>query len=241
MHKSFNRLSIATGLAAFAAFSFGTTVLAATLIEERDSESVNQMWVEGGRMRAQTRGEPGYALMDLRKRTMFMVNTERKRAVDMSTTVFGKRGASAAGASSGAAGTLRRIGDGPTIAGYATEHYVVEVDGETCEELYVSRQAFHDSGWAEMWAETGKAFREMAAEEEEDDADACDLADVQAADPAKIGWPLKTVYPDGESTTITRIQKNAPLPPGGFEVPAGYQVISMQQMMQEAMSGRGDD
>lgn len=229
------------GLAALAVFSLAAPAPAATLIEERDSESVSQMWVEGGRMRAQARGEPGYMLMDLRKRTMLMVNTQRKQVVDMSATVFGRRGASAAGAGSGATGTLRRVGDGPTIAGYATEHYVVEVDGETCEELYVSRQAFRDSGWAELWAETGKAFKEMAAEDEGEDADPCDIADVQAADPAKIGWPLKTVYPDGESTTIVRIQKNAPLPPGGFEVPAGYKVISMQQMMQEAMSGRGKD
>lgn len=233
------RVAATSGLAVLVALAAAGPVLAATLIEERDSESVSQMWVEGGRMRAQARGEPGYALMDLRKRTMFMVNTQRKQAVDMSATVFRQRGAAAAGMASGVTGTLKRIGDGPTIAGYATEHYLVEVDGETCHELYVSKQAFQDSGWADLWAQTGKTFKEMSAEEE--DADPCDVADVPAADPAKIGWPLKTVYPDGESTVIIRIQKNAPLPPGGFEVPAGYKVISMQQMMQDAMNGGGDD
>lgn len=226
------------GLAALAVFSLAAPAPAATLIEERDSESVSQMWVEGGRMRAQARGEPGYMLMDLRKRTMLMVNTQRKQVVDMSATVFGRRGASAAGAGSGATGTLRRVGDGPTIAGYATEHYVVEVDGETCEELYVSRQAFRDSGWAELWAETGKAFKEMAAEDEGEDADPCDIADVQAADPAKIGWPLKTVSSDGEVTEVLRIEADVKLPDGGFEVPPGYRVMSMQEMMS---SGFEDD
>jgi len=212
---------------------------AATFIEERDGESITQMWIDAGRMRVQAPGEPGYSLMNLSKKTMFMVDPSQKHAVDMSAMVFGKMPAASQGTPSAASGTLKRVGDGPKIAGYATEHYVVEAGGQVCEELYVSKQAFKDAGWGELWADAGRAFKEMAAAGE--GLDECDLAGAQAVDPAKIGWPLKTVYPDGEFNEVTRIQKDAPLPPGGLDVPAGYTVISMQQMMQEAMSGREDD
>lgn len=210
-------------------------ISAATLIEERDSEMSTIMYIEGGKMRAQTPGEDGYMLMDLRARTMFTISPSEKQAVDMTSMVFGQASTEKSAAARSVKSSLDKVGFGPEIAGYATEHYVLTANGRKCEEYFTSKEAFQDSGWAEMWNDLEQAFKDMAVSEE--DADDCDLASAEEADPAKIGWPLKTIDAQGLVSEVVRIEQNATVPPGGFEVPAGYTVVSMQELLSGAMMG----
>ena len=160
-----------------------------------------------------------------RQRRILFVNPEEKTVLDMSATM---QGASGSGGVRNADARIEKIGPGPSIAGYATEHYVLSAGGAKCEDLFTSKKAFEDSGWASLWSAFGKTFEEMSTAGEQ--SDPCDLAQDQA-DPAKIGWPLKTVSSDGEVTEVLRIEADVKLPAGGFEVPPGYRVVSMQEMM----------
>jgi hypothetical protein len=202
---------------------------AASLIEQREGEATALMYIEGGKMRIETRGQPDYALMDLKTRSMFLVNPTEKRALDMSAGFRHKAGESAASVEVDA--RLEKKGAGPEIAGYATEHYVLSANGKKCQDIYASTQAFRDSGWAELWDDFGKAFKEMSTGGQ----DPCDIADETVVDPAKVGWPLKTVTADGDVMETVRIQNDVAAPAGGFDVPAGYQVISLQQMLQDML------
>ena len=206
------------------------SVSAATLIEQTDGESRSLMYVEGVKLRTDDAGGEGYGLIDLGEKTFHLVNPQEKTVLDMSSMVWR---AAAEGQSGGAAkvdARLEKIGSGPEIAGYATEHYTLLANGKACQDLYLSRKAFDDSGFAEIWAQVGQALREMNSEPE-----ACDVAEVKALDYEKYGWPLKTVHRAsmhaGQFEEILRIEKGVELRPGGFEVPAGYQVVSFEAMM----------
>lgn len=211
------------------------TAWAATLIEERDSESTVLMYIEKGKMRTETPGESGYALLDLRGRKMFMIDPAEKNVVDMSSMMFPQETGQAPAVRGAANPALEKIGSGPEIAGYKTEHYVLTANGRKCQELFTSKEAFADSGWADLWNDVGESMKDMAAAEE--DADDCDVAEAELIDPAEIGWPLKTIQADGETTEVVRIERDAVVPPGGFEIPAGYTVISMQEMFSGALIG----
>lgn len=212
-----------------------STAWAATLIEERDSESTVLMYIEKGKMRTETPGENGYALLDLRGRKMFMIDPAEKNAVDMSSMMFPRETGQASAGGRTANPALEKIGSGPEIAGYTTEHYALKANGVMCQELFTSKKAFKDSGWAELWNDVGESMKDMAAAEE--DADDCDVAEAELIDPAEIGWPLKTIQADGETTEVVRIERDVVVPPGGFEIPAGYTVISMQEMFSGALIG----
>jgi len=216
-----------------ACMACSTLADAAALIEQRDGEATALMYIEGGKMRIETRGQPEYALMDLKSRSMFLVNPTEKRALDMSAGFRQKAGE--AGVKAAVDARLEKKGAGPEIAGYATEHYVLIANGKKCQDIYASRQAFRDSGWAELWDDFGKAFKEMSTGGE----DPCDIADETVVDPAKVGWPLKTITADGDVMETVRIENNVATPAGGFDVPVGYHVISLQDMVSEMIRNSG--
>jgi len=216
-------------LAAAAWMGFSTAVGAVTLIEERDSESTTLMYLEDGKMRVETAGEPGYMLADLRRRKFFAVDPAKKRAADMSAQMLPQQ---ARAQSPKVAGILEKVGSGPRIAGYATEHYVLTANGQKCEEIFTSKQAFIDSGMGSLWSDFAAAFKGLSASAE--GASPCDVAENQA-DPSKFGLPLRTVSSDGQTTEVIRIEKGVAAPPGGFEVPRGYRTVTMQELFSDAL------
>jgi hypothetical protein len=206
------------------------SVSAVTLIEQADGESTTLMYVDGAKLRTEDGGGEGYGLMDLEKRTMYLVNPREGTAFDMSSTMW-KATASADSNAVPVDAKLEKMGSGPEIAGYATEHYALFANGSKCQDLYLSRKAFDDSGFAEQWDSISTAWQEMDL----DRNDACDAAEVEALDYRKHGWPLRTVHRDsmheGQFEETIRIEQGAAMPPGGFALPTGYTVVSFQEMM----------
>lgn len=231
------KLSIICGLICLAGVQ---NAPAATLIEQYDADSTITIYIDGARMRTETSGEGAYGLMDLKKRKLLMVNPAEKTVMDMSSMAWPENPAKGGDDHEKVKAKLEKIGDGPTIAGYKTVHYVLKANGKKCNDIYASRKAFKDTGWAETWVENGRALREANF----DTADACEIADYDAADPSEIGWPLKVVEADGQFTEIVRIEQDAKLPAGGFEVPENYKVVSLATMMRSMPMddyGDGDD
>ena len=215
---------------------------AASVIEQTDGESNSVLYLENGMLRAGEAGEDAYALIDLANRSFVMVNPQEKTVLDMSASMWDAQAGGPGAAASPVDARLEEIGAGPTIAGYETVQYTLLADGKPCQDLYVSRQAFDDSGFDEVWARSGEAWKEMDA----DASDPCDLAEQKAVDYAEIGLPLKTVYREsqhaGQFEEVTRVEKSVQAPPGGFEVPAGYEVVSFEAMMGAFMDeDTGDD
>jgi hypothetical protein len=221
------------------ALAYSATLSAATLMEFVDSDGeTGKMWVEGAKVRSHDEG--GYVIMDWEARTAYMVNTAQGMAMDMSFMLAAKPGADNPKRSIDGV-SVDKAGDGPTIAGYDTVHYTVSVDGELCEDIFVSKKAMRDIGSADFFDRM-----QSMGEDEDDEMDygpsnPCDVAD-RAIDFTKLGFPMRTVNAEsGEANEVTRIELDAALPEGGFEVPAGMQIIDMSQMMQMHQNAPTDD
>ena len=226
------------GLACLAA---AQCLSAASLIEETDGESTSLLYVEGGKLRVEEAGSGNYAVIDPGNRSFVMVNPADRTAVDMSANVWGAQAGGAPAAAASVEARLEKVGAGPAIAGYETMHFTLLANGKPCQDLYVSRQAFEDAGLATLWAGGGNALREMHV----DPSDPCDLAEQKALDYEEHGLPLKTVHREsmhaGQFEEVKRIEKDVPAPAGGFGVPTGYQMISLEAMMGAYMQEDTDE
>lgn len=226
-------------LIAAAAMSVGIVPLhAATLVEQRDTESSTIMYIEGVRMRAETPGEPGYMLMNFEDGTMYMVNPKERTVLDNSAMIKAMREQKAKPASGPAPVRFEHKGAGPMIAGYSTEHYAEYAGGVHCGDVFLSREAMDDSGFDDFM----DAMESGVLAGDDEQSDPCDWG--SAAGFALVrehGYPLRELAADGSlDNEVVRIQTGAALPEGGFELPAGFQVVTMEQMMQ-GLGGLDED
>lgn len=218
---------------------YSATLNAATLLEVAlDGEVGYKMWIEGNKLRQDVEG--GYVmLMDWDAGTAYMINTAEGIAMDTSHIMAAKPGKKDQKRSVDGI-SVDKVGAGPTIAGYETVHYRISVDGEDCENIYTSTKVIRDIG-----ADIFDRLQSMADNDDDDMdygyGDPCDKAD-EAYDLAKLGYPMRTEdASSGEVIEVTRIEVDAKLPDGGFEVPAGIQIMDMNQMMQMYQNPPTDD
>jgi len=124
--------------------------------------------------------------------------------------------------------TMQSRGKGPVIAGYATQHYQFLVNGTKCTDEYLSVQAMQTM---EQLGEMGMEVGAMA------NMDPCETVGLALQDIyGQYGFPLRIVDRYGSlDTEVLKIDTHATLPPGGFELPAGYPVKRFDEMMQQGM------
>lgn len=225
---SFGPIVSKATLASLAAVLLSAAPLgAASLMETRDEDgTVQRIYVEGRKMRVQERDGEEYMLFDLEAKKLYAVRPAAKEAVDMSGMLSESAAASATGV------RLEHKGQGPSIAGYATEHYLARAGEKTCTEEFLSRQAAEDLGAAPLL----EALASLGAEED-GDSDPCEQAERELAKLyGEHGIPLRVVETDGTvSMEVTRIEKNVPAPAGGFHLPEGYRVVTLDAEVRKAM------
>ncbi len=215
-------------------FAVSAPVFGATLLEMKDGEGGNQkMWIDGERMRIQDSSEPGYMLMHVKEKKMYVVDAEERQVLDMSGVFANRRGGGPQAAKLDVA--LVKQGKGPKIAGYDTMHYALTVNGEKCSDEYLSGKALSDIAATDAF----EALSELAPEGPMGMAQLgpCEAADFQLTEIYKQhGYPLRIVRADGSlESEVTSVVKNAAAPEGGFSLPADYPVVTFGQMMRQAM------
>lgn len=211
------------------ALAYSATLNAATLIEMADDGEVMKMWLEGTKLRQDAEG--GYVIMDWDAGKWYFVNLDGGMVIDLSHMLSAKSGTGGPGQGVDGA-SVDKVGGGPTIAGYDTVHYEISIDGEPCQDIFVSTKAMRDIG-------SNDVFERLQSMDQDDDEDMdfgygspCDQAD-QAYDLSKLGFPMRIEETEsGEVFEVRRIEVDAKLPDGGFELPAGMQIMDMSQMMQ---------
>jgi len=205
----------------------------ATLFEFRDSDGEkSKLWVEGKQARLDGSGEPGtYAVFDLSGGRIYGVNPARKEIVLFTPEML--KSDTPKSAAPKFKVKLDDRGAGPNIAGYATRHYVVIGDDEECGQYFLSKDALKDGGDLVQ----AQNMLNKAWDSEFDDEDPCDQAEseLQRRIPS-LGLPLRELDADGELVTeVTRIQKNAPLPQGGLDLPKGYKQVSLEDYVKRSI------
>lgn len=135
---------------------------------------------------------------------------------------------------------LKKHGEGPVIAGYATDEYHIYADGQLCRFEYLSAEVL---GFAHVktFLETMKKRSEIQQKQQAHlpfmSNDVCDTARQQVADQLiSKGAVLRSS--DAVGTILFDMQKigleQAPKA-GYFELPPNFAVMTVQQMMQEMM------
>ncbi len=209
-------------------------VSAATLLEFKGSEGDTlKMWIDGHRARMETPAQQdGYILTDLKEKQMYVISDKERTIMDMSAGFRAQFSGDRPELADSI--TLEKMGSGPTILGYETEHYTVSVNGKVCGDRYVSRSVLNDTDLKEYARYSGRASHGPAIS---GILHSCDKADIALADKFKtIGYPLRSVDSDGDTHEVTRIEKNASIGPDAFELPQGYQTIDMEAVTMQGMA-----
>jgi len=210
----------------------------ATLVESKDDQGmVMKMWLDGSVMRIDIGNEPTYMLFDVKKKKMYAVDPAKREAMDMSN-LFNEDNRNTTGQP---AHTIQfeKQGKGPVIAGYDTVHYQATVNGMKCSDEYLSKKAFNDIGSLEIFealstmAESASMGMDMGMET----PDPCESVQANAMEIyEKHGYPLKMVENDGSiDSEVIKISLKVAKPQKDFQVPDGYQIIDLGQMMNEQM------
>jgi len=210
-----------------------------TLVESTDQEGgVVVTRIEGNMVRTDMVEQPGtYVLFDLDKEKAYMVDDSEHMVMDLSTQMWDEGQGMPQHAAKHPKARLVEQGKGPTIAGYSTMHYKVMAGDEFCGDEYLSLKAMKETNMQEV----GELMTKMARRQEQMAGmaglmqDACDAADLTLYETyLKHGMPLRSVDKDGKvSYEIKRVQTNASIPAGFFDLPRDYPVMTMEQMMQQ--------
>lgn len=205
---------------------------AATLIESHESNAgLQKTWIDGDKLRVTSEGGSQYMLLNFTQKTMHIVYPDKMQVMDMSKAVGSS---SSDNPDSGKQiYTVEKKGKGPTVAGFQTDHYVVSHKGIECFESFTSMQAVKEMGLDQYLSGMSKMFPRENSPETNDNP--CINAE-NALDYEKIGIPLMLIEQDGSETyRISKLEKDAPLPAGGFSIPEGFSIIDYGQMVQHMM------
>jgi len=179
-----------------------------------------------------------YLLMDLKKKQVYAVNTREAFAMDLSTPqVKHGHGEIHLGKQTPRVQLIRQ-GNGPVISGYPTQRYRVSVQEKYCYEEYLATGPLANRE-IQLFLRVMSALSDSREEIQRsllfDNSDLCDIAADTIDDQyQKLGLPMKTVLSDGTlNRRITRINTAATIPPGTFELPANYPILSREKVWQQ--------
>ena len=206
-------------------FCLAAATQAGTYIEGRDATGSQRIPIEGDWARMEY-GEdipPEYLLLNLKTHRALNVDRVRKRVVDLSGAPDRKA------APLPATIVFKKRGDGPAIAGYATQRYVLSAGKRVCGEHFVAAKTLENPDIRRFLVALNVFSRAQEAER-----DPCRAAEA-AADEAytKLGLPLKIVDRRGKvEHEIRGIRSGTTFPAGLFDVPADYAKATPRELME---------
>jgi hypothetical protein len=225
------------------AFTSPVLSYAASMIESRDGQGhITKIYIQGDKARIQMPNSQGFAVMDVRNKTMQVVMHRQRMVMDMSSYMQGKSNASQPGKYVDS--YLKTRGLGPKIAGYETEEQAIYVNNQYCGSVFVSVRAMNDlklRPFAKALDDMGRQVQQnvtgMTGMQMNQVMDTCQQGEKILADQLfNIGFPMKSTYKNGRiESVITRLARNTKLPPNAFIIPKQYQVLTPTQMIQQSM------
>jgi len=188
----------------------------------------SEIYIKGSRVRVsdETDDDGAWGIIDLEQGVMLSVQPGQRMYIEMTQDDLRQMGASTGG---GAAGQpeVARVGETKTINGLRSVAYdVTTFEGTT--RVWVSKDNGGLAAWFQRFAE---AFQAMSMD---DDTDASSVV-------AEHGFPtlvLKTTYDMFEVEETFAVEPQS-LDDALFVPPAGYQKMTMAEMMDDMMRGGG--
>jgi hypothetical protein len=223
------------------AFLFGlislvvcSPVVADVMLVVKDARGqTSKISSNGKQARIESAQTPGYAIVDYSKGELLAVDPQRQEIVRMS---LGSEGEGSGEATLDV--SLKRKGDGPKIAGYATRKFKVTANGEKCGTVFASKKLLENGGIQAMF-ESMRAMQKMVggmSARFSGSMPVCQRANLALADTMDSnGAPMKVVDASGKLVSeVVSVDTSASFPGGHYQVPAGMKIVSMEQMMNQA-------
>lgn len=209
---------------------FSQFATAGMVIDAETRGQRTQMMTNGQRARLDLPGDDGYLLADFQTGKVLMVTPKKRQIIDLGN------GDSATGNNAPRV-ELQPRGGGPQIAGFTTVQFSLSAEGQNCGVVYGSREAMQVRGMDSLF----NALKGMI--ETQFDAmgsfsallNVCTLASMDFASHAdEIGLPMRMLDVNGKVLSeVNRINTNAEIPPGAFDIPSGYHVVSLYNSLAE--------
>ena len=218
---------------------------AASMIESRDNQgSITKIYLQGDKARIEMPNSDGFAVMDVRNRTMQIVMHKQRMVMDLTRLMKGRSKGSSQSGGQYVDSYLKSRGLGPKIAGYETEQQEIYADGQYCGSVFVSVRAMNELDlrrFAHALENIGEQIQEsvtgISGVKMNQFMDKCTQAEKSLLDQMiDLGFPLKSI--DGNrrlQSVVTKLVRNTKLPANAFVVPKHYTQTTPAKMMQDAM------
>jgi len=223
--------------AVIALLSYSTLGFAATEVESMDMEgTTHKMWVQEKLMRVNTNNESNYMLFNAADGKMYSVNPDKKQVIDLSS-LFAKE--SPGTVTEKQTAKFIKVGKGPAIAGYATEEYQFIANGQTCAKEFLSVEALLKFRSLDIFEALSKFVSSVRMNNAMGKTSPCDSTQISFDKTyPQLGIPLRIIDRNGSlESEIVRIADNVSVPADWFDVPAGYEVVNLGQIMQQRKKG----
>jgi len=231
--------------ATFIALSLPALSFAASMIESSDGRgTITRIYMKGDKARIEMPGNQGYSVMNIRKKTMYVVLHPQRAVMNMSEYMQGGSNNAQQSGGTYVDSFLQTKGLGPRIAGYETEEQEIYANNQYCGSVFVSVQAMNDLNlrpFAKALESMGQQIQQsvtgITGMQMNQMLSTCDQAEKTLLDQlVNIGFPLKSIDKNRRTeSVVTRLIRNTKLPAQAFVVPKQYRVVTPAQMMQEAM------
>lgn len=208
---------------------------AAIMIEVDNEDGKSRIYSDGLKGRIEMGGNTGFVIVDTEINSLFLIMPEKQIALDMSSSLKANSDTEVLDQVNNKA-ELQKVGKGPRIEGYKTVKFEYLTNGSPCGTVFLSKKALKDLEMKQMFdifRKMGKRAKELT-QKMNVDIDPCETAYMGLSDEiAGKGIPLRTEYQDGTlKNLVTKIEKNAKLPPDSFTIPENYRIVKPGQMMQ---------
>ncbi len=224
-------------LAAITLAAFSLSAYCDTVIESKDPEGgVSKISIDGewARFDEVNGGGKGYLLVNTKARKAYMVVPAEQVIIEFPVDKADKQ-AVPRDVNIG----FESLGEGPKVAGYATELFELMANEQLCGTALLSRQVTEIKDVNGLLAATGGLNPRLFMPEEmwqglRGEMEPCDAARMQFPRDGvlKQGFPLKVTNSKGDTVSeVVSIKQNAELKPGMFELPKGYNRTTVKQMM----------
>lgn len=205
--------------------------MAGTVIEISNRNDKTTVLTDGKQARMNT-GGGDYILVNYATQSVKMVQPSERKVMSLNAEDMPRTGNAPTLQTS-----IRRLGEGPVIAGYDTVKFSYSVNGRDCGVIYGSQDAYGVSGIKDMF----KAMRTMMERQRSmmggfaGMVDQCTLGDIEMSkNVSKVGVPMRIQKNGATEMEVKSIKLGVALPADTFTVPANYKTVTVKEEMQKA-------
>ena len=213
-----------------------------------DSGNPTKVSIDGERARIDGSSRDFYLLLDLKGGTVYAVSPNDQIVINLSASPTRQAKHSALGMKEAEfpRATVKKVGEGPKIAGQETVRYRVSMQAAHCFDEFLAPAPLSQAPVRRfleiMAAASNQTDSLMAALLAAGEPNLCEAAGDDVDDRyQELGIPMRTVLADGTVThEITKVDFDATVPAPSLELPPDYPVVTRAEMRKREAEDSGD-